>query len=97
VSKFAADRSITSTWVTVGCEICSLKIRVSMNVYSSRIVTQVLLSCQYPDYGSEWDLMIKKPFAERFSVVLKYADYDSRSFSTDTQKLWVMFAAGFGN
>ena len=50
-----------------------------------------------PDYGSEWDLMIKKPFAERYSIVLKYADYDARSFSTDTEKLWIMITAKFGN
>ena len=50
-----------------------------------------------PDYGSEWDLMIKKPFAERYSIVLKYADYDARSFATDTEKLWIMVIANFGN
>jgi len=50
-----------------------------------------------PNYGSEWDLIIKKPFAERYSIVLKYADYDARSFATDTKKLWVMFTGKFGN
>ncbi len=50
-----------------------------------------------PNYGSEWDLMIKKPFAERYTIVLKYADYDARSFATDTEKLWIMATAKFGN
>ena len=50
-----------------------------------------------PDYGSEWDLMIKKPLTERYSIVVKYAYYDARSFATDTQKLWVMFTAKLGN
>ncbi len=50
-----------------------------------------------PDYGSEWDLVIKKPFAERYSIILKYANYDARSFSTDTQKFWVMLTAEFSN
>ncbi len=50
-----------------------------------------------PDYGSEWDLMIKKPFAEHYSIVLKYADYDAGSFATDTEKLWFMVIANFGN
>ena len=50
-----------------------------------------------PDYGSEWDLIIKKPLAEHYSIVLKYADYDARSFATDTEKLWIMFTAKFGN
>ena len=48
-------------------------------------------------YGSEWDLMIKKPFANRYTLVFKYADYDAHSFATDTKKLWIMFTAGFGN
>jgi len=50
-----------------------------------------------PDYGSEWDLMIKKPIAKRYSIVFKYANYDARSFATDTEKLWIMFTAKFGN
>jgi hypothetical protein len=50
-----------------------------------------------PNYGREWDLMINRPLAERYSIVLKYADYDARSFATDTRKLWIMFTAKFGN
>ena len=50
-----------------------------------------------PDYGSEIDLVIKKRFAKRYSVVFKYANYDARSHATDTQKAWVMLTANFGN
>ncbi len=50
-----------------------------------------------PDYGREWDLVIRKPLAERYSSVLKYADYDARGFATDTEKLWIMATAKFGN
>ena len=50
-----------------------------------------------PDYGREWDLVIKKPLAERYSIVLKYTDYDARSFATDTEKFWFMATAKFGN
>ena len=50
-----------------------------------------------PDYGLEWDLVIKKPLAERYSIVLKHADYDVRSFVTDAAKLWIMATAKFGN
>ena len=49
-----------------------------------------------PDYGSEWDLAIKIPFAKRYSIVLRYANYDARNFGTNTQKGWVMFSANFG-
>ncbi len=50
-----------------------------------------------PRYGNEWDVMIEKPIADRYSVMIKYANYDARSFATDTERLWVMFAARFGN
>ena len=50
-----------------------------------------------PDYGSEWDLVIKKPIAERYALVFKYANYDARSFGSDTEKAWVMLTANFGN
>ncbi|MCH8134783.1 MAG: hypothetical protein IIB77_02255 [Proteobacteria bacterium] len=50
-----------------------------------------------PSYGSEWDLVVKRPFAERYSVDLKYANYNASSHATDTEKLWVMFIARFGN
>ena len=49
-----------------------------------------------PAYGSEWDLVIKRPLAERYSMDLKYANYNARSFATDTQKFWVVFGAKFG-
>ena len=50
-----------------------------------------------PSYGSEWNLVIKKPFAKRYSIMFKYAKYNAHSFSTDTEKLWVMATAKFGN
>ena len=50
-----------------------------------------------PSYGSEWDLLVKRPFSKRYSVSLKYASYNASSFATDTQKLWVMATAKFGN
>ncbi len=50
-----------------------------------------------PDYGSEWDLVIKKPFAKRYALVFKYANYNARSFGADTEKAWIMLTANFGN
>ena len=50
-----------------------------------------------PAYGSEWDLLVKKPIAKRYSIMLKYANYDARSFGADTEKAWLMLSANFGN
>ena len=50
-----------------------------------------------PDYGSEWDLVIKKPFSKRYALVFKYANYDARNFAADTQKAWIMLTGKFGD
>lgn len=50
-----------------------------------------------PAYGSEWGLVIKRPFATRYSIDFKYANYNARSHATDTQKLWIMVSAKFGS
>ncbi|QJB70311.1 alginate export family protein [Parasphingorhabdus halotolerans] len=40
------------------------------------------------DYGQEWNFLIARSFGKHVSVSLKYADYDSDGFATDTQKFW---------
>ncbi len=47
------------------------------------------------DYGDEWNAIIKRNFMEHYSVMLKYADYDADTFSTDTQKFWLQLGAKF--
>ena len=47
------------------------------------------------DYGTEWDLLVKKQFNKHYGVLFKYANYDSDGFATDTQKFWVMLTANF--
>lgn len=39
-------------------------------------------------YGSEWNLHISRPLVEGVTVGLRYADYDSKGFSSDTRKAW---------
>lgn len=45
------------------------------------------------DYGTELDLVATLPLTKRTSVQLKYADYQSDGFATDTSKLWLTFNA----
>ncbi|WP_108810292.1 hypothetical protein [Sphingorhabdus sp. Alg231-15] len=40
------------------------------------------------DYGTEWNFLIARNFGKHVSMSLKYADYDSDGFATDTQKFW---------
>jgi hypothetical protein len=40
------------------------------------------------NYGSEFDLLVKKKVHEFFTVELKYANYDAKDFATDTEKFW---------
>lgn len=41
------------------------------------------------DYGTELDLVATLPLSKKASVQLKYADYQSDGFATDTSKVWL--------
>ena len=41
------------------------------------------------DYGSELDLVATLPVSKKTSVQLKYADFQSDGFATDTSKVWL--------
>ncbi len=40
------------------------------------------------DYGQEWNFLIARNIGKHVSLSLKYADYDSDGFASDTQKFW---------
>ena len=40
------------------------------------------------EYGTEWDASLGFRLGKA-SMLLKYADYDSKDFGTDTRKLWL--------
>lgn len=40
-------------------------------------------------YGSEWNAQIGFKPSKQTALLLKYADYDAKSFATDTRKLWL--------
>lgn len=40
-------------------------------------------------YGREWDAQLTVPIRRGWSVMAKYADYDSAGFATDTRKFWL--------
>lgn len=46
-------------------------------------------------WGSEYDLLVSKKFAKRYSAMLKYASYSADNHLTDVEKFWLMFTAGF--
>jgi hypothetical protein len=46
-------------------------------------------------YGSEWDASVSRKFAERYELLVKYADYSADELLTDTRKFWVQFSAAF--
>ena len=47
------------------------------------------------DYGSEIDLQVSKKFMDHYFLSLKFADYSSDGFATDTQKIWLTFGASY--
>ncbi len=47
------------------------------------------------DYGSEWDLSWGYKISDHYSLLVKYASYQSDGFATDTDKFWLMATAAF--
>jgi len=46
-------------------------------------------------YGRELDLQISKKISKNYYAGLKFADYNARGFSVDTQKIWFTLGANF--
>ncbi|TZG25811.1 alginate export family protein [Sphingomonas montanisoli] len=40
-------------------------------------------------YGHEWNALLSAKLGKRTAVSVRYADYQAKSFATDTQKLWL--------
>jgi hypothetical protein len=47
------------------------------------------------DYGSEWDVSVSRKFADRYELLVKYADYAADDLFADTQKVWLQLGAAF--
>jgi Alginate export len=47
------------------------------------------------DYGTEIDLSVSRKFANRYEVLVKYANYDADGLFTDTEKFWLQLGAAF--
>ncbi|MGB3225665.1 MAG: alginate export family protein [Desulforhopalus sp.] len=47
------------------------------------------------DFGTEFDAMLTKKFADRYTVQVAYANYNADEFKTDTQKFWLQFTVAF--
>ena len=47
------------------------------------------------DYGTEIDLSVSRKFANRYEVLVKYADYSADDLFTDTAKFWLQLGAAF--
>ncbi len=46
-------------------------------------------------FGTEFDIALSKKFNKTYGVLLKYASYSAKDFSSDTDKLWIQFTANF--
>lgn len=47
------------------------------------------------DYGTELDLVASYKFADKYNLLVKYANYSADDFATDTSKLWIQVATKF--
>ncbi len=47
------------------------------------------------DYGTEWNISVSRKFADRYELLLKYADYSAEDLFADTRKYWIQLGAAF--
>ena len=47
------------------------------------------------NFGTEFDIALSKKFNKTYGLLLKYASYSAKDFSSDTDKLWIQFTANF--
>jgi hypothetical protein len=47
------------------------------------------------DYGTELNLSLSRKFAERYELLIKFADYDADGLFVDTRKIWMQLSAAF--
>ena len=47
------------------------------------------------DLGDELDLLASARFMKKYTMTLKFADYDADTFATDTEKIWMYVDATF--
>jgi len=47
------------------------------------------------DYGTEWNAMLTKKFADHYTLQIAYADYDADEFKVDTKKFWLQFTVAY--
>jgi len=78
---------IRDTYISLGGSLKNINLLAVWHDYSSDIGSA--------DLGTELNLQASKKFANQYTLTLKYADYQADTFSTDTQKLWLMAEATF--
>ncbi len=49
------------------------------------------------DYGTEFDTMLTKTFADHYTVLASYSYYDADEHRTDTQKFWLQLTVNFSS
>jgi len=77
VDSSLAD-SVKDLNISIGTKIRGANISLVYHHYES--------AAGGPGCDDELNLMITKPVAERYSITMKYANYDALNFATDTRK-----------
>lgn len=72
---------IRDTSVSLGSKIMGVKV---MGVYHNFDD-----DTGHMDFGQEYDFVVAKKFGKHYSLLAKYAYFDSEGWKTDTQKIWV--------
>jgi hypothetical protein len=89
-----ADKFLTTP--SAGIEDLWLGVNGKLGGWTGRVVWHDFAAqATGAHYGSEWDASVSRKFADRYELLVKYADYSADELLTDTRKFWVQFGAAF--
>jgi hypothetical protein len=81
------NAGIEDTYVGVTAKVAGVDLQAWWHDFDGEAVSR--------DYGTELNLSAGYKFANRYEVLVKFADYRADGFATDTRKYWLQFGATF--
>lgn len=96
--NFLGDSDAFVVTPNIGVQDASTTIGSNLSVYDVSATYHYFKSDHHNvDLGKEWDIAIKKTFAEHYYASIAFADFnsDATAYAVDTEKWWLTVGAAF--
>ena len=81
------DEGIEDIYLTLGARFWEGQLLVVFHEFNAESGSM--------EWGTELDVIFNRKFGKRHTGTLKFASYDAKEFSVDTDKVWLMWSAAF--